>query len=279
MGIYDRDYNREQTSELYGQQMRLALPALTPVVMWLLIINVSIFVMTYMLDPNNTFFLPWFSVFPINLITSVQIWRPITYQFLHGNFWHIFGNMLALYFFGPMLERQWGSKKFLTFYIICGAVGGVLYSLLVLINIMSVGFLFGASGAILGILAAASILFPNLRVYVFGVFPLKLFVLAIIFAAWSIMSMYRGENTGGEVAHLAGMATGAVYVLYRPWRQKIRSNAQRATWESKINQQRVFQQEVDRILDKINDSGIASLTRQEKKTLKQASQKQQNEKY
>jgi hypothetical protein len=93
------------------------------------------------------------------------------------------------------------------------------------------------------------------------------------------MGMLRGPNAGGDVAHLAGMAAGAVYVLYRPWLKKLRSNSHRATWKSKINQERVFQAEVDRILDKINNSGIGSLTRQEKKLLKQASQRQQNEKY
>lgn len=279
MGIYDRDYNREHTGGLYGRQMRLALPPITTVVMRLLIINVVVFVSAWMIPQLGQVLTDWFSVYPWKIFNVLQIWRLVTYQFLHSGISHILVNMLVLYFFGPMLERQWGSKKFLTFYLICGATGGILFQLLAIAHILPPDPLVGASGAIYGMLAAGAILFPNLRVYVMGIFPLPLMVLALIFAGISVLRFFGGHNAGGEAAHLAGMAAGALYVLYQPWKQKLRSNSNRATWQSKINQERVLQAEVDRILDKINDSGIASLTRQEKKTLKKASQKQQNERY
>ena len=279
MGIYDRDYNREHTSGLYGRQMRLALPPITPVVMRLLIINVAVFVAAWMIPQLAQILTEWFSVYPWKFYNVLQVWRLVTYQFLHDGIYHILINMLVLYFFGPMLERQWGSRKFLTFYLVCGAMGGILFQLLVIVHILPAIPIVGASGAIYGMLAAGAILFPNLRIYLFGIFPMPFMVLAIIFAGISILRFFGGYNAGGEAAHLAGMAAGAVYVLYRPWRQKLRSNSQRTTWLSKINQQRVFQAEVDRILDKINISGIASLTKKEKKMLKEASQRQQNEKY
>jgi membrane associated rhomboid family serine protease len=279
MGIYDRDYNREHTGGLYGRQMRLALPPITPVVMRLLIINVAVFVAAWMIPQLAQILTEWFSVYPWKFYNVLQVWRLVTYQFLHDGIYHILINMLVLYFFGPMLERQWGSRKFLTFYLVCGAMGGILFQLLVIVHILPAIPIVGASGAIYGMLAAGAILFPNLRIYLFGIFPMPFMVLAIIFAGISILRFFGGYNAGGEAAHLAGMAAGAVYVLYRPWRQKLRSNSQRTTWLSKINQQRVFQAEVDRILDKINISGIASLTKKEKKMLKEASQRQQNEKY
>lgn len=279
MGIYDRDYNREHTGGLYGRQMRLALPPITPVVMRLLIINVVVFVAAWMIPQLRRILTDWFSVYPWKIFNVLQLWRLVTYQFLHSGISHILVNMLVLYFFGPMLERQWGSKKFLTFYLICGATGGILFQLLAMAHILPADPLVGASGAIYGMLAAGAILFPNLRVYVMGIFPLPLMVLALIFAGISVLRFFGGHNAGGEAAHLAGMAAGAVYVLYQPWRQKIKANSNRATWQSKINQGRVLQAEVDRILDKINDSGITSLTKQEKKILKKASQRQQNEKY
>jgi membrane associated rhomboid family serine protease len=160
-------------------------------------------------------------------------------------------------------------------------MGGVLYTFLVLVRFpyVGIGTLVGASGAIYGMLASVAIMYPRMKIYILGIFPIQMMYLVLILVAISLINIRTGYNAGGEAAHLAGMAAGAVYVLYKPWRKKLSSNSQRATWKSKINQERVFQSEVDRILDKINDSGIASLTRQEKKILKQASQRQQNEKY
>lgn len=281
MGIYDRDYSRDHYRD--GPQVRFAMPALTPVVMWLLIINVAVYLASIMIPALGKLFTNMFSVFPVDLITIMQIWRLVTYQFLHNptEIGHIFFNMLVLFFFGPMLERQWGSKKFLIFYLICGAMGGVLYTFLVLVRFpyVGIGTLVGASGAIYGVLASVAIMYPRMKIYVFGIFPIQMMYLVLILVVISLINIRTGYNAGGEAAHLAGMAAGAVYVLYRPWRKKLKSNSHRTTWKNKINQQRVFQDEVDRILDKINNSGIGSLTRKEKKILKEASQRQQNEKY
>ena len=93
-------------------------------------------------------------------------------------------------------------------------MGGILYTLLVFVGILRVGVLIGASGAIYGLLAAGAILYPNMRVYFFGIFPLPLYVLAIILACFNFMSVTQSPNAGGEAAHLAGMAAGAVYVLW-----------------------------------------------------------------
>ena len=154
-------------------------------------------------------------------------------------------------------------------------MGGVLYTLLVFAGVLSVGVLIGASGAIYGLLAAGAILHPNLRVYVFGIFPLPLYVLAIILACISFMSVTKSPNAGGEAAHLAGMAAGAVYVLWPRWKRYTANRTRKSIkWESDINRQRVFQAEVDRILDKVHSRGIAGLTRKEKNTLRQASKRQ-----
>jgi rhomboid family protein len=275
MGIYDRDYTRDNYGS-GGRQFRLMMPVVTPVVKWLLIINISIFVLSAIFEPFGELMGSLFPVYPSGFV-SIQIWRFITYQFLHGGIGHVLFNMLVLYFFGPMLERQWGSRKFLKFYLICGATGGVLYTLLVWLRVMHPGILIGASGAIYGLLAAGAILYPNLKVYVMGIFPLSLKVLAIILAAISFLKFIGGDNAGGEAAHLAGMAMGAVYVLWKPWLAGKMQRSQKARWSNRLAQERAEQAEVDRILDKINNEGIASLTRQEKKTLKQASQKQQQQ--
>jgi len=280
MGLYDRDYTQESYRSQYSgaPKMRFVSAGLNPVVKWLLIINTVVFLATFLVPPVENFALEWFSVYPTSVGRSLQIWRLITYQFLHGGPWHLFVNMLALFFFGPMLERLWGSRKFLVFYLLCGTSGGVLYPLLAFAGWLDAASLVGASGSVLGMLAAGAILFPNLTVYVWGIFPLRLVTLAIIFAAISIITLLRPErsaNAGGEAAHLAGMLTGAIYVLSESWRAKFRLKIRSGGWQKKMAAQRRLQLEVDRILQKVHDSGIHSLTSKEKRTLRKATEAEQ----
>jgi membrane associated rhomboid family serine protease len=278
MGLYDRDYTRAESrwSEFrYSPRMSFGLPQLTIVVKWLLIINVAVFFLLYLYRPLEGFLLQWFSVYPANLSMSLQLWRVITYQFLHGGFVHIFFNMLGLYFFGPMLEQLWGSRRFLIFYLVCGAMGGIFYPLLARIGWLAAGPMIGASGAILGIIAAAAILFPNSIVLLWAVFPMRLWVLAVLLAFINILNLLGGQNAGGDVAHLAGMAAGAGYVLLQPWQNKIKSKIMAARKESRKNTQINLELEIDRILEKVHKSGVHSLTSREKRTLKEATKAEQ----
>ena len=284
MGLYDRDYTQADFDSQYhhSPHMRIAFPRITPVVKWLLIINIALFVSGYLVPIFGLFQLEWLSVYPKSLGYTLQPWRYITYQFLHGGFWHIFFNMFVLFFFGSMLERLWGSRKFLKFYLICGVTGGIVYPLLVLTGWLRVGTLIGASGSILGLLAAAAILFPNMIIYVFGILPMKMSIFAIILAAYAILSLWRPDinpNAGGEAAHLGGMAAGAIYVLSDKWRLRVFSKFQSGINRRKQNEQFNLQQEVDRILEKVHQQGIHSLTSKEKRTLKQATKAEQMRKF
>jgi len=282
MGLYDRDYTQAdfKSGFRYSPRMRMNWPKITPVVKWLLIINIGVFLVSIMIRSVGNFFIDWFSVYPATIGMSLQLWRLVTYQFLHdtSGFGHIFVNMLGLFFFGPMLERTWGSKRFLIFYLICGATGGVLYPILAHAGWLDKGPLVGASGSILGILAAGAILFPHVRVYVWGIFPMKLMVLALIFAAISILTLLQPDqfgNGGGQAAHLGGMAAGAIYVFSQSWRDKLKIKFEAGNWEKRMAAERNLTAEVDRILQKVHGSGIQSLTRKEKKTLKQATKAEQ----
>ena len=280
MGLYDRDYTQADFRSQYrhSPHMRIAFPRITPVVKWLLIINICVFLLGFLIPQIRNIIFYWFSVWPKTPGMSLQIWRVITYQFLHGGLGHIFWNMFVLFFFGPMLERFWGSRKFLTFYLICGAMGGILYPILAHIGWLRTAPLVGASGSILGMLAAAAILFPKMLVYVFGIFPLKMSVLAIILAVMSILSLLRPDvvdNAGGEAAHLGGMVAGAIYVLTEKHRQRLKIKVQNGIWERKKVEQRDLHLEVDRILKKVHDHGLHSLTHKEKKVLKQATKSEQ----
>jgi membrane associated rhomboid family serine protease len=183
--------------------------------------------------------------------------------------------MLALFFLGPTLERNWGTKKFVIFYLSCGVVGGLFYLLLVAAKFLSALPMVGASGAILGMLAACAILFPQFVVFII-LFPVPIRVAAVGFTLLYIINLAaRGQNAGGDAAHLAGMATGAIYVFSQSWRAKLKLKMRTGAWEKKMAAQRNLQVEVDRILHKVHQSGIHSLTSKERKILKKATEAEQ----
>jgi len=279
MGLYDRDYTQHDFGSRHGYapQMRMAMPSLTPVVKSLLIANVAVFLLCVLIPPVGSFLLYWCSVFPETIGMSLQPWRVITYQFLHDThgFGHILWNMVGLYFFGIILEQRWGSRKFLSFYLVCGAMGGIFYPILAHAGWLEKGPLIGASGAILGIIAACAVMFPNMRVLLFFMFPMRLIVLAAIIAGISIVTLLRPDrlgNAGGEAAHLAGMVAGAVYVLSASWRARAREKIHVTAARRRTQRQRNLQAELDRILEKVHSNGIHSLTRAEKKILKEATE-------
>jgi membrane associated rhomboid family serine protease len=280
MGLYDRDYTQENFQSRYHHtpHMRIQFPSITPVVKWLLIINVGVFVSGFLIRGLGAFQFDWFSVWPESFAKTMQVWRYVSYQFLHAGLGHIFWNMFVLYFFGTMLENFWGSRKFLTFYLVCGSTGGIFYPILAHIGWLPTAQLVGASGSILGLLAAAAILFPKMQVYVFGIFPLKMSVLAIILAVMSLLSILRPDaspNAGGEAAHLGGMCAGAIYVLSEKWRHGFRVKIRKNVWQKKMTDEQDLQVEVDRILKKVHDNGLHSLTYKEKRILKQATKQEQ----
>ena len=118
MSVYDRDYYRPDYEQQYSRpQMQFRFPQLTPVVKWLLIANVSIYLLCIIIKPLGSFIYGWFSLETFGAYHSLQIWRLVGYQFLHdpNDPLHIVMNMLGLYFLGPTLERFWHGKKFLIF--------------------------------------------------------------------------------------------------------------------------------------------------------------------
>jgi membrane associated rhomboid family serine protease len=283
MGIYERDYTQDNSQRQYEYmpQMRFGLPKITTAVKWLIIANLAIFLVGSFARPNIVvppylhpvnFFDCWFSVFPFSIDAVLQVWRLFTYQFLHGDILHIFFNMLGLFFLGPALERQWGWKKFLIFYLCCGAAGGLFYTALVAIGYLPALPMVGASGSILGLLAACAILFPAFVVFIF-IFPVPIRLAAIGFTIVFLVNVIvKGQNAGGEAAHLAGMVTGAAYCLLLPIRTKITMKFKASRWKKQLLYEQKLQTEVDRLLEKVHENGIHSLTAKEKKTLKKATQ-------
>lgn len=144
-----------------------------------------------------------------------HFWQICTHLFTHGSFMHVFFNMIVLYFTGDWLEREWGTKKFLWFYIICGLGAAVLHFSL-LMNIET--SVIGASGATAGLFMAFGFLYPNVPLYIYGLIPVRAkYLVAIYFA----IDLYMGLNIDDKVAHFAhlgGMFTALLILLF--WKRK-----------------------------------------------------------
>lgn len=278
MGLYDRQYTQDGygSNASMGGSMGFGFPPLTRTVKILMMINGAVFLLQ--LFGADSMLVSFFSVWPRTIGMTLQVWRFVTYQFLHGGMGHVIINMLVLYMFGGLLERLWGDRRFLKFYLVCGAAGGLMYPLLLSLNILQPGAngvvpLIGASGSILGILAACAILFPRLPVYVWGIFPIPLWLLALGTMVIALSTVWnRGPNAGGEAAHLGGMIAGGLYVYSEKHRQRFVGKFQKGRWEKKIAAEHAATQEIDGILEKVHRSGIHSLTQAEKRALKLATE-------
>jgi membrane associated rhomboid family serine protease len=209
----------------------------------------------------------FFSEFP-NLI-----FQPLTYMFVHGGFFHVFFNMFVLWMFGTDIERTWGSRSFLKYYILCG-LGGAVFSLVFNYNLAYP--IVGASGAIYGILAAYWLMFPNRILLIFFMFPMKVKWAIPLFA---ILNFIAAGPYVAHLAHLGGALIGLSYLkldwrIYRPIQWFRRLKVRRKTIKLEKNRQRAeeIMRRVDKILDKINEVGIENISKEDRKFLENASE-------
>lgn len=274
---------------------------------WLIVINCAVFLLGGVLggsaradaaDPNRWGF------FSVNkAIWGLEVWRFFTYQFLHANFFHLLFNMIGLYFFGPLLERELGRRPFLAFYLLCGVSGALVASALGTLPGLGImhpdAGLVGASGSLFGILAACAVRFPDLRVQLlFPPIPMTMRTMALVFLGIAALSVTVGSrNAGGEAAHLGGALLGFLLVRFPaplalfggPSVSGGYGEAKRAGGGIEGVKKRLndFQRErnrkataahadeVDRILAKVSEKGIQSLSAAEKKTLAQDTKQRQ----
>lgn len=207
----------------------------------LLIVNVVVFLATYLfrtmgVDLNNVLGLHFF------LAPDFHIYQLFTYMFAHGGFSHIFFNMFALWMFGCIVERTWGPKKFLTYYIVCGVGAGLFQELaqfyfiasehiphftlaqtMKVANASAAGLnlwtTVGASGAVYGILLAFGMLYPEERIFIFPLpVPIKAKWFVMGYAVIELFMAYSSTGDGvAHLAHLGGMVFG--FFLIRYWRR------------------------------------------------------------
>jgi membrane associated rhomboid family serine protease len=186
------------------------MPPLLPVTQALLLANVAIFFLGELLPG----LLRPFALFPIG--QGFWPWQIVTYAFLHGNFNHLFFNMLGLWMFGSELEHVWGQKRFLQFYT-ASVIAAALTQLLVNALLGATAPTIGASGGLFGLLLAFAMLFPNRTILLFFVIPMKAKWLV---AGYGVLELYQGVyvmNSGvAHFAHLGGMLGGLLMLRY--WR-------------------------------------------------------------
>lgn len=185
---------------------------LPTVVKNLLIVNLIVFLAQMVLEKygyNNIT-----SMCALNAIGTgrFRIWQLFTYMFMHANWSHILFNMFALWMFGYVLENYWGSRRFLFYYLVCG-VGAGICNLLV----PGWGLTVGASGAVYGILLAFGMMFPNERIYLYLIMPIKAKWFVIGYAAIELFNGMFVADGVAHFAHLGGMLFGLLLILY--WRK------------------------------------------------------------
>ncbi len=186
-------------------------------VKWLLIVNFAIFIFLFffgIMAPAATRELLELLGLRASLFFRGAIWQPFTYMFLHdpGGFGHILFNMLTLWMFGADLERDWGTRRFLKYYAVCG-VGAGLCDVAVSLA-LGTGAIptIGASGAIYGVLLAFGLLYPTRTVYFSFLFPIQAKYFVLIMGMIAFMLSFNRASAVSNVAHLGGMLFGFLYL-------------------------------------------------------------------
>jgi membrane associated rhomboid family serine protease len=170
-------------------------------------------------DAGVKFWIQWFGLVPYAAVFGFRIWQPFTYIFLHGGILHILFNLLYLCMFGADLERAWGSRKFYTYFLVCGVGAGVVNIVVKLLldphgRGTALVPTIGASGAIYGVLLAVAVIMPHRQVWVF---PLPVTVSMRVFViVMGAIEFFGTIGAGGDnvshVCHLGGMLVGYIYL-------------------------------------------------------------------
>ena len=266
----------------------------------IILINVIVFVSMSILEVFITLsgFGELFNLFlnklmlPASLKVFIfQPWSLLTYFFLHMNFMHILWNMLFLYWFGKIIHENIGNNAVISLYIIGGIIGGLSYMALFNIipyydNRVSESLMLGASAGVFSVVVGSATLLPNYTFYLLFLGPVRIKYIALFYVLLSFFDV-TGSNAGGEIAHLGGALMGYLYIrqlqngvnmgkgiidilnIFNKNKKEVISKEEKKN-ETKKD---ISQDEIDKILDKISDSGYKSLSNNEKEKLFNASKK------
>tara|TARA_B100000886_G_scaffold309249_1_gene243312 strand:- start:3084 stop:3953 length:870 start_codon:yes stop_codon:yes gene_type:complete len=258
-------------------------------------VSISVVQVVLTISGLSTFFTMFINklMLPASLGTFIlQPWSLITYFFLHMSFMHILWNMLFLYWFGKIINDNIGNNALISLYVLGGIIGGLFY--MAIYNIVpyygervSDSLMLGASAGVFSVVVGSATLMPNYTFYLLLIGPVRIKYIALFYVLLSFFDV-AGTNAGGEIAHLGGAFIGYIYIRRlqngvnigegiinfinffsekKENKENKKENIQKETDET-------TQDEVDKILDKISESGYSSLTSKEKERLFNASKKQ-----
>tara|TARA_B100000941_G_C28501482_1_gene554541 strand:+ start:687 stop:1553 length:867 start_codon:yes stop_codon:yes gene_type:complete len=219
-----------------------------------------------------------------------QPWSIITYFFLHLNFMHILWNMLFLYWFGKIIQDNIGNNALISLYVLGGIIGGLLF--MAIYNIIPYygervpeSLMLGASAGVFSVVVGSATLLPNYSFYLLLIGPVRIKYIALFYVLLSFFDV-AGSNAGGEIAHMGGAIIGYIYI--KKLQNGIDIGQGLINFINLFNNKQVSevrdekdtnifeessQDEIDKILDKISESGYSSLSKDEKERLFNASKK------
>ena len=239
---------------------------MTPWVLRLIIANIAV----YFLERTGTGIANVLAFVPSDAL--LRPWTLVTYMFVHASTTHILFNMLSLYFFGPRVEERLGSRRFIILYFLSGISGAILSMIFA-----PYAPIVGASGAVFGIMLAFAKFWPTAEIYIMGILPIQARVAVLLMAGISLWSGLGGSRSGvADFAHLGGFVGGWLYLKWLDMRQgtkrfrsKVTAKVPRDTlsnWKhvDPKSVHEVNRDEVNRILDKISEKGLGSLTPEER---------------
>jgi membrane associated rhomboid family serine protease len=200
---------------------------LTPAVQWILVANIAIyFLQQTVVRPDDM--VAMFAFTSQNVV--LRWWTPLTYAFVHGDIWHILFNMIALWQFGPRVERLFGTSRFVRFYALCAFGGAALHAAAVHWFNIGSGALIGASASVIGVMYAFAHAWPRTMLLFFGVIPMQVRWYVVAFTGLTLFWAYTGTNGGvAHFAHIGGLFTGWLLV-------RLPSARKLGAWPDRFNQ-------------------------------------------
>ncbi len=282
MGIHDRAYYRDDTRLNYGFSGS-ARTAVTTII----IINVLIFFIDAMGPGGGGRVMHGLSLQPNLLQQPWNFWQLLTYGFGHSpmgenpGIFHLFFNMIGLFMFGVPVEQKYGKAEFFRFYLIAIVFSGLVWVASQYLT-GSMQPVIGASGAVSAVVVLMAFNFPFREVLLFGIVPIQIWLLVTLYVALDFIGSIR--PVGNEVAtiayqaHLGGAAFAGLYYYFH-WNfsglarlKKLNPFGRPRLRVHKPRAEDRLQEEADRVLEKVHQSGESSLTRRERKTLERYSQ-------
>ncbi len=289
MGIYDREYYRKEGPSYVEMLVPSGL-----VCKWLIVANVIVFLITELARGEAGAAVFEWGVLYMPYVAQGEVWRLLSYAFLHAGLGHILWNMLFLWWFGSDLEEMYGSREFLCFYLLSAVAGGLGYAL--------EGFLVpaawlspsvGASGAVTALLVLCALHFPRRVILVMLILPVPIWLFALFSVLQDLLGLFQPRNPVAVAVHLGGAAFAAAYYHFgwrisslwsgfTSWRRQ-RGRPKLRIWKPEEARQPVavgaesaadehLEAKLDAVLEKVARSGQESLTDQERQVLLRASE-------